>query len=286
MCNVKGRKQGFMDMQLFQKVLSEAKLIGLNSIHLNYGGEPFLHPEIGNMLQTAHQMGFTQVSFFTNGTLIAPYVNHIAKYVSNIIFSVDGIGKVNDNIRIGDKYEIVLQNILNLRQARQKMGSALHIAVNCTWTTQSKNEIDDFVKTLSEIADRVRVAPARDLDNKLIRKNFDETKIVQHKFCSHSLKGLLVLWDGSVAFCTCGGAFPFVVGNANKKTISQIWHSESMRKMRFEALRFGSPKNEVCEKCDIWKDVIDTIIDVNTPVKPGLLETYVETPVVLSPQSL
>ena len=195
--------------------------------------------------------------------LVAPYINDTAKYVSNIIFSLDGIGKVNDDIRIGDRYDTVLENILNLRQAKQKLGSTIQITVNCTWTTQSKTDIDCFVKTMCEFADHVRVAPARDLDNRLIRKNFDETMVVHHKFCSHSLKGLVVLWDGSVAFCMCGGAFPFVIGNANNETISEIWHSESLGKMRFEALRFGCPQNAVCEKCDIWKGAVDSIIDVN-----------------------
>jgi radical SAM protein with 4Fe4S-binding SPASM domain len=262
MCISKGRKQGFMEMALFNKVLSEARqlLHGKAHIHLSYGGEPFLHPKIGKMIKTAGGMGFSEVTLFTNGMLIDPYIDLIVKNLTNITFSLEGIGKVNDDIRLGCKYDIVLRNIKKLRSARIRTKSQIQISISCTWTTQKKAEIDDFVTQILEVADQVYVRPCRDIDRKIIPKNIDTLKIIHSMYCSFPLTSLVVLWDGAVSNCTYVGSSPFQIGNAREQTISQIWRCNHARSVRFETLRLGFPQNTTCARCTIWRENVPSIV--------------------------
>jgi radical SAM protein with 4Fe4S-binding SPASM domain len=263
MCVAKDRKQGFMEMALFNKVLSETKQLLHDDIHvhLSYGGEPFLHPKIGDMIKTVGQMGFSEVTLFTNGMLVDPYIDLIAKNVTNITFSLEGIGKVNDDIRLGCKYDLVLKNMKKLRSARIRNKIPIQISISCTWTTQKKAEIEDFVRQILQVADHVYVRPYRSTDRKLISKNFDKSKMVYSKYCSFPLTSLVVLWDGTVSNCTYVGGSPFLIGNAREQTIRQIWHSKSARDVRVETLRLGYPQNATCKLCNIWRENVPCIIE-------------------------
>ena len=54
----------------FEKLCSETKTMGTRSLILTGEGEPFLHPQLFDLISTAKRMGFNLI-LFTNGTLLS-----------------------------------------------------------------------------------------------------------------------------------------------------------------------------------------------------------------------
>lgn len=62
------RSEGFMDRELFGKILEEVKEF-TGQLYFHVLGEPLLHPDLGVFLDMCHNYGF-KVNITTNGTLI------------------------------------------------------------------------------------------------------------------------------------------------------------------------------------------------------------------------
>ncbi|HHT9151318.1 MAG TPA: radical SAM protein, partial [Candidatus Wujingus californicus] len=66
------RPFGYMDFNLFQKVINESILYGKRLIiTINKDGEPLLHPELPRMIKYANdKKAAYKINFYTNGILL------------------------------------------------------------------------------------------------------------------------------------------------------------------------------------------------------------------------
>lgn len=98
-CNMCRRPQEreFMSAQRVQRLLSEARMIGVRTISFS-GGEPFVHPEFRSFLESALDHGF-DVELVTNGTLLRPSDIPNIERMKCITVSVDGPREIHDFIR-------------------------------------------------------------------------------------------------------------------------------------------------------------------------------------------
>ena len=67
-CPGSGRREGFMDRELFGRILDEVKKF-TGQLYFHVLGEPLLHPGLGVFLDMCHNSGI-KVNLTTNGTLI------------------------------------------------------------------------------------------------------------------------------------------------------------------------------------------------------------------------
>jgi MoaA/NifB/PqqE/SkfB family radical SAM enzyme len=269
MCNVhvQKRKYGYMDIELYRKVIAEvaAKTKSVN-LHLNFEGESFLHPRIKEFLQLSVASGAKSRQLFSNGMRVKPHLETIAQCLTKIIFSLDGIGEVNDSIRVGCKYDVIMENIKALRVIRDNIGSPLKIGVNLTNYTQTEREISEFTKEMLSIADAVQISEYRNpknhyekqgYDRRMALKNTSDKRVArQARYCAFPLNSLVVLWDGSISFCLCAVTShpPMIDGfNANTDSLSSIWGSRKWREMRNNAFSLGYPPFEECVECEYRK---------------------------------
>ena len=88
-----------------------------NCISVNFGGgEPLMHPSINEFLKEIDTSA--ELSFNTNGTKLDNTTLELLENRPNlnIVISVDGIGKHNDYIRSGSKWNDIENNINKLKQ--------------------------------------------------------------------------------------------------------------------------------------------------------------------------
>ncbi len=74
-------------------VLREAKTLGTQRIHLT-GGEPLLHPDIGEIIRVGKEMGFF-VSLTSNGLLVDAFIEDV-KRLDQLQISLDGPPQVRE----------------------------------------------------------------------------------------------------------------------------------------------------------------------------------------------
>lgn len=92
------------------------KSTGATNICLT-GGEPLLHPQIKEIIVLAKEIGYENIDVLTNGSLITDEMaEFLAHYGVNIQVSVDGVDNVFSKMRVGGRYEKVLQGITNFKK--------------------------------------------------------------------------------------------------------------------------------------------------------------------------
>ncbi|MFH1401629.1 MAG: radical SAM protein [Parcubacteria group bacterium] len=259
--NFMKEKLGFIDWNLFVKIVDEAAKYHLPSIKLNYRGEPLLHPKISEMVKYAKKKGILEVQFNTNGLLLneKKAKELIEAGIDRIIFSFDAADKkIYEKIRRGSNYNIVIKNIKKLAEIRNKKGLKRPlIRVQMVKMRINKKEVESFINMWLPVANRVSVSTERNL---LGRK-----KKLKHFSCPQIWQRLMVCWDGEVRMC-CGDWYgEIILGNAKKNSLYKIWHGKKLNEIRKLHLEGRFNKISLCARCE-----------VNTPRFDSELQKLVE----------
>jgi len=157
-CYFQPRKQIHMSLKNFKMALKELKINNVFLIALS-GGEPFLHPQINQMMSLAHEY-FDHVSILSNGTVISLKHLEAIKIISeqkgnfDIQISIDSIDKeVNDMTR--GMTSLVLKNIEKLKENGARITIAMVI------TSQNINNILHSINCLSRLTNHFHIMPFR-----------------------------------------------------------------------------------------------------------------------------
>lgn len=238
---------GYIEWNLFTKIIDEAAEYNLPSIKLNYRGEPLLHPDIVKMVKYAKKKGILEVQFNTNGRLLSKKKARelIEAGLDRIIFSFDAATKETyEKIRRGSNYEKVINNIKNLINIRDKKGIKRPLTrVQMVKMPENRNEVEDFIKMWRPIINRIAVSTER---NPLGTK-----KKIEHFPCSQIWQRLMICWDGEVRMC-CGDWYgEYVLGNIKKASIYNIWHGKKLNKIRKIHSKGDFNKMPLCARCEV-----------------------------------
>jgi MoaA/NifB/PqqE/SkfB family radical SAM enzyme len=107
-----------LDFAVIERILEEC---GPGGPHIDlFGGEPFLHPRIGEVIRTIKNKGCV-LDIPTNGLLIGPNAGMLVEaQVDRLWISLDGPDKINDLQRGKGVFQKVMQGIRELRRVREK----------------------------------------------------------------------------------------------------------------------------------------------------------------------
>ncbi len=249
-------EKGYMDWELYKKIVDEGAKKGLCSIKLMYRGEPLLHPRIVDMVKYAKEKGILEVMFNTNATLLDEKKARalIAAGLDKLICSVDGCTKeVYESVRIGADFDTVLKNIKTLQKLKKEMKSATPVLrIQMVDTPKNHSQVQEYVKFWGKIADNVAVEDMCDWTDA------HEDTLVLDFVCAQLWQRLIVLWDGRVLPC-CGDRFAqIVLGDAKKESISDIWRGIGMQHLRELHLAGKSHEMKICRFCDLRKIATNT----------------------------
>jgi len=256
MCYSNRRKKGHMSLNLFKKVVKElATDFPRVNLGLSYGGESLLHPQFHEMLRYASsarsQAALGSIGFNTNGMLLNDATTNILVTLPAdwVIVSLEGLGNVNDAIRIGCNYETVKANILNLAEKRNDSPKP-EISINLTHSTQTQEQVDQFVNYWADHVDYVRVSGCLTENLEItIDRFFGNYEIQENRFCTWPFGYMAVLWNGDVVACCQDMNGQNILGNINTQTIKQVWSAKPFRAFRYAQVKNSFP----CGKCTVWK---------------------------------
>lgn len=256
-CYSTQRKKGYMSFELFKKIVDDAADLRIQTVYLHYGGELFLHPQIKDFIAYAcsKHPQINTVAFISNGML---FTRDIAETVIKTgldccQFSLDGLGKQNDAIRVGANYEVIEENInylLKLRGNNPKPTVHLHF----TWFNQTKQDIDAFtdhwVNKVNSIHINPYVNPKFQIQD--INKYSELYPINEHSFCSSPFTTMGVFWNGEVVPCCHDHNLTLNMGNLKDTSINEVWNGAKFKQLRTD-LTAHHATNPVCQECTFWK---------------------------------
>lgn len=250
---------GFMDWSLFKKCVDEASQMGVGEICLHFGGESLLHPNFKEYVKYAvdarNRGGIQKVSWIDNGMLFKEDISDLVVdlKVDAIGFSIDGVGSLNDSIRLGSKYSIIEKNIKYLLQRRGNARPEVFLSV-CSYGKNDDNLLDIYREWASYV-DRITLIPSVSSDNSIDNKNNflkGSKQVKPPPFCAYPFGLMAVSWNGEVTGCCLDYAFKLHLGDATKNSLKEIWRDKQFHNLRIAALKNAFPPGP-CHNCEFWK---------------------------------
>jgi MoaA/NifB/PqqE/SkfB family radical SAM enzyme len=262
MCNWQSRKEtGYISRELFESCVDQFSEMKLEVLNLEFAGESLLHPDFADFLKFAIQKrdqgGIGSVGLTDNGMLFNQSIANlfISLQVDWVNFSLDGIGQINDSIRLGSKYSVIEKNIKYLIEAR---GSAKRpvVLLNMVDTGKTEDEKLEFYREWINLVDGIELLPSILPDNTWENRDSPSQNIriaPPPAFCHYPLDTIIICWDGKVTGCCFDTNIDMALGDASKESIKQIWGGLKFQQLRKAVLTKTFPLDSPCYKCEFWK---------------------------------
>ena len=257
MCPTHRRKRTWMSDQLFEKILRDCRELRPIGITPQWQGEPFLDPKILSRLELLDKtIPNVPMVIYTNASLLnKEKIKRL--FELNIEFM-----NISINAARKESYQKVMR--LNYRRLLENINLILkyrtntRIQVSFVKVPDNEHEVDRFIETWKYSVDSIKMVDATNWGGTM--DTFDSNKkfktrrnemISQPGQCLNLISHMYILSNGQVAHCCedMGGTFP--IGDANKKTLSELWHSKINENLRYKHLN-GIHKRDIklCKKCN------------------------------------
>ena len=254
---------GFMDMEVFDRILDQARENGIQTLHILSGqGEPMLHPHVFEMLERAVAQGF-KVGIVTNGTPLTPErCERLAKLgLAYIQFSFAGWDKGSyEATYVGSKFERTLANLHKMGEATRGTGTNFMVKAVCTGDNWA--EVRDKTRAFLEShgVDKVFTVVANNFGGNVVHGSYHDhlgvwsLKNITHQRlmpCRVLLRAVGVFCDGTVTACACYDSnAELKIGNIMEQSLMEIRQGQAFRKI-VDAFRCGDVSGiSMCGKCD------------------------------------
>jgi radical SAM protein with 4Fe4S-binding SPASM domain len=250
-----GFPRGHMDMDLFEKIVSEAAEVGVKRVHLYLRGEPTLHPRIFDMIAFIKSKGLA-IHLTTNGTTLTPERNPQLlrsglNSADQLTVSFLGHSKAShEATMVGIDHDQVVANVLDLMRQRKALrvnGPVVEVILNAPPENQSEEA--DFLRFWRGKVDHARLG---DISVEFQEYGTDGVEVVTRtQPCNAIYERLLVAWNGQVPQCNGDFDCRMPLGDLHTDAIVDLWHGERLRELRriHEARQFELAPE--CLHCDM-----------------------------------
>jgi len=261
MCIWQAREStGFISRALFESCVDQLSEIGLDTLNLEFAGESLIHPNFKDLLKYAINKRdhgkIGAVGWTDNGMLFTQSIADlvVSLKVDWINFSLDGLGQVNDSIRLGSKYSVIEKNIKYLLKKRGSAEKPI-VLLNMVDYEKTEDQKLEFYREWVNLVDGIELIPSILPNNTWENKNTItlNLKMAPLAFCRYPLDTIVICWDGKVTGCCFDTNLDMVLGDATKESIKQIWYGSKFQHLRKEVLTKTFPVGSPCYGCEFWK---------------------------------
>ena len=231
------REKGFMDFRLFKLLVRESAGRS-KTCYLHQIGEPFLHPQIIDMINCSVEAGI-KTSVSTNCVnLDEGLSNEILKTnLDEITLCLDSLNKMDfENMRVGANFEKVLNNItkfLELRVLSKKSTPLVEIQlIKNKFNNGEEQKIKDmFQNMLKDVPHRWNFKGFSNFAGRIY--DLSRVKQIIRRFtCKKHNTHMTINWDGTVVVCCRDFDKHHVLGNLNEQNVVEVWTGEQFMKVR------------------------------------------------------
>ena len=251
-----------MDFDLFKKIIDE---IGGNvpAIRLSLRGEATLHRNFAECIAYAKEKGIREVSTLTHGgKLTLPFFEKIADAgIDWITVSADGVGETYEKVRKPLKFSDLMGKLRDIKEYKEKHGLKRPvIKVQGIWPSFSENP-KEYYDTFEPVTDLVAFNPLIDY---LGNDQQQQISYIKNFACPQHYQRIVVGADGLVMQCSNDEENLEVIGDANTQSIHEIWHSETLNKIRaLHMQEDGFLESKICRRCYLPRETRDEVAEID-----------------------
>ena len=273
--NVKMSKKTHASNELVYRALKEAQEEGSEAVGLYATGEPFLNKNLEDFIKYAKEVGFKYVFVTTNGAAATPkrIENAIENGLDSIKFSIHG-GTRETYIKIHgkDDFDRVIKNLKFVDEYRKKKGKKIKIYVSMVETFANSSETEILKKIVENYIDEwdlkkmFNSCGTMPENNKIGEIQENNIRGRGHfGVCFQPFGSFTITPEGFVSGCVLDYHKALIVGDYNKKSLKEIWHSKTYQEWRQRHID-GKTKGSICYNCiNNTNEPYDSLI-------PGTLE--------------
>lgn len=259
------RKNKFMDIKLYHKIINEAAPTLIN-LQLYFQGEPFLSPTIFEMIQYANAK-----NIYTSTSTNAQNINQttaekiVQSGLHKIIISLDGITQETyEKYRVGGNLNKTLKAIEFITTEKTKQKSKFpKIELQMIVFRHNEHEIEKFKSLAKKLeVQKITIKTAQiynEEKNNLIPtiKKYSRYSLKNDKWqlknklrnrCLRMWQGAVITTDGELLPCCFDKNATFSYGNLHKHTLKELWNSNNALSFRKKILHNRS-QIEICKNC-------------------------------------
>ncbi len=256
------RKRGYMDVELFKRVMKELKPYLFNT-NLYFQGEPMLHPGFFSFLENCQD---THSTVSTNGHFLS--ADNCEKLVKSglnkLIISLDGTDQeIYSLYRVNGNINSVLGGIEALSEVRSRIKSTLQVEIQFLVNRLNEHQITQAEQLAKKNKAVLRLKSMQIIDNKDIEKwlpqngRFNRYKlkngeyIIRNSFpnrCARLWFNPVITWDGKVIPCCFDKDAEHVMGDLNQDSFRDIWNGPKYRIFR-KSILSGRHMIDICRNC-------------------------------------
>ncbi|MBF0273652.1 MAG: SPASM domain-containing protein [Nitrospinae bacterium] len=259
------RNEGFMNFELFKKVVDEFTEKNPKACDgefwLHHFGESLMHPGFPIFIEYAIKKGL-KASISINPIMLKKEIatNLLKANPSMIYLSLDGHDDGSfERIRgLKNSYRKSKEYLLNFLEIKKSLGVKTKVLLSMIDFDQNKESIQQTKKYWEKIdgIDEFLIKEFVKWDGKAADVNqlVNDSKRVRNKskkvVCKFPWKSMTVTWDGNVVPCCYDYNNRYILGNVEKQTLSEIWNGEKMQLLREEFIH-NDVTNTLCSDCEM-----------------------------------
>jgi len=252
-------QKGYMDMYLFRKIIDDIKGYAFY-IQLYWMGEPFLSPNLLQMIDYISVNSEAKIIISTNGSLLDKELldKIIKSKIYKVIISLDSANSqsIYKQIRVGGDLATVNKNVSRLLEKN----TDLKIDLQFIDFNINKSEREEFNKMWSDKNCRLIYSWLNTWANQVkeLKKQtyYDSPNSqIQRIPCSDLWYKMSIHWNGIVSICCYDWNFKVTFGNLNENTVKEIWNSDLINQYRNFHKNNQFEKIPLCADCDEWSTI-------------------------------
>jgi radical SAM protein with 4Fe4S-binding SPASM domain len=261
------RPTGMLEVSLFEKVIEEVKS-HVFYLTLYFQGEPYLHPQFLELVRTASKRKM-YVTTSTNAHYLTEENARktVESGLDRLIISIDGTTQETyKQYRVGGQIEKVLEGTRNIVAWKKKLKSTKPFVVfQFLVVRPNEHQVEDAKRLAKKMGvDDIVFKTAQiyeyEKGSDLIPKNeqfsrykhqIDGTYSIKNQLlnqCWKMWQSCVVTWDGKVVPCCFDKDASHPMGNLQKNSFREVWHSEAYQTFR-QSLLVSRDQIDICQNC-------------------------------------
>lgn len=253
------RRIGFMEMEIYKKVIDECVKLEVDDIYLSGIGEPTLHKSLVDMVAYAKTSKVARLALYTNATLLTPQLSEglIERGLDELYVSVDAAtNETYNKLRPPSRLAVVEDNLRNLIKLRNEMKSTKpQVTVKFIKKPENVGEMRLFKRKWRGLADEIYIGFAHNWGGAIDGGKSEWQGNVKRNPCTMIFRFLNILWDGRVSLCCLDSEGEVILGDVKETSVKETWCSKRLQEIRQAHLDGNFDKTPLCDKCsfrDVW----------------------------------
>jgi len=247
MCNTKlsKRQGGRMDIKVFEKILTELKTVGVDTVALHTVAETFMYKDLDSIVNLIESNNFNL--WVSSNAQFPDKIRELYDKFPNTAhtyrLSIDGATKdTYEFIRKGGSFSKVIESLEEIHKINNgKINKNITLSIDVVVSTTNFKEIPDFFNVFTKYcfpeSINFHLINGVSPDSSYFEETFPYKNLIKNNIpCSMVFKNFYFTFDGKVTVCCRDYEAELTVGSIKDKLLVDILEGEKLELIRKQHL--------------------------------------------------